>query len=245
MRNALEWQQDSRIAQSTVGTQNNSLASVNTGSNAVNEMRKALAVPYYAQPTPITCQSTCLKMYSKYLETKRSMSSIGANKNIQDIWKEINSGTERPVQARNSYTNMKWWLDKYFHPTRFEIKSTMDPDDAIEQVVASINRGYPVMVSTNHDRTTGHIILIIGYSGYARYRSNPNIKFISHDPYGKFDPQLASQQYGKRRYEFGMSLQTGGETGPGRAVQYDYDGIRRIRKDKHSSGTFYLIMAKA
>ena len=79
----------------------------------MNEMRKALAVPYYTQPTPITCQSTCLKMYSKYLETKRSMSNIGANKNIEDIWKEINTGTERPVQVRNSYTlNHLFWEGK-------------------------------------------------------------------------------------------------------------------------------------
>jgi hypothetical protein len=211
----------------------------------MNEMRKTLAVPYYIQPTPITCQSTCLKMYSKYLETKRAMSNIGANKTIEDIWKEINTGTERPAQVRNSYTNMKWWLEKYFHPTKFEIKSTIDADNAIEQVATSIDRGYPVMVSTNHDRTAGHIILVIGYAGYAQNRGNPNVQFICHDPYGKFDPQLASRQYGKRRYESGMSLQTGGEFGPGKAIQYDYDGIRRIRQDKHSSGKFYLIMAKA
>ena len=39
---------------------------------------KILDVPYLTQPTPITCQSTCLKMYAKYLEQKLQMSSLGA-----------------------------------------------------------------------------------------------------------------------------------------------------------------------
>ena len=67
------------------------------------------------------------------------------------------------------------------------------------------------------------------------------IEFICHDPYGKFDPQLHSKVFGKRRYEGGMSLANGGEHGPGKAVIYDYDGIRRIRKDKHSTGKFFMI----
>jgi hypothetical protein len=33
----------------------------------------------------------------------------------------------------------------------------------------------------------------------------------------------------------------GGEVGPGKGVVYDYNGIRRIRADKHSNGTYFLI----
>ncbi|MGD9853086.1 MAG: hypothetical protein AB7T38_17705 [Nitrospirales bacterium] len=56
-----------------------------------------------------------------------------------------------------------------------------------------MDRGYPVMVSTNHARTSGHIILAIGYETGTGIR-NPDIKFICHDTYGKFDPQLLSGQ---------------------------------------------------
>src|SRR5437870_1290666 len=66
---------------------------------------KILDVPYLTQPTPITCQSTCLKMYAKYLEQKLQMSSLGAEKTVQEIWKEINEDPNRPSKVRNSYDN--------------------------------------------------------------------------------------------------------------------------------------------
>jgi len=204
--------------------------------------RRVLDVPYLVQPTSNTCQSTCLKMFAAYLAKKTLVSNPGAAKPIQDIWKEINTGTARPSQVRNSYQNMIWWLGKYFAPKQFHVTSLKAVDDAIRKVVHCIDHDYPVMVSTNHSRTSGHIILVIGYETSV-VASAPNTHFICHDPYGKFDPQLLSKTYGSRRYEGGVSLPSGGEIGPGKNVVYDYDGIRRIRKDKHSTDTFFLISA--
>jgi hypothetical protein len=138
---------------------------------------------------------------------------------------------------------MKWWLKKHFSPQRFRVFQTDYVQTAMNFVKRQIDAGFPIMVSTNHDRTAGHIILVIGY------RSTPGqvsggVDFVCHDPFGKFDPQLGSHQYGKRRYEGGMSLSAGSEHGPGRAVVYDHDGIRRIRADKHSSGKFFMISAQ-
>lgn len=205
-------------------------------------LQRVLPVPYFVQPTPITCQSTCLKMFASYLESKRAMTSEGANKSIEDIWREINTGNERPTKARNAYANMVWWLGKYFAPATFEVVETGDPVTAARIVRRKIDAGFPVMVSTNHDRTSGHIILIVGYQGDPGPLSG-GLEFICHDPYGKFDPQLHSHQYGKRRYEGGVSLMSGGESGPGEAVIYNEQGIQRIRRDRHSAGKFFLISA--
>jgi hypothetical protein len=149
---------------------------------------------------------------------------------------------ERPSKEKNSYLNMQWWLSKYFSPPfKFGVASTKSVDEAIDRVVAHIDLGFPVMVSTNQERTDGPIILVIGYEGYSPAMSGPDIRFICHDPYGKFAPQLHSNQYAKKRFEDGMSLVSGGEVGAGKDVRYDYQGIRRIRTDKHSSGTFFMI----
>ncbi len=205
---------------------------------------KILDVPYLTQPTPITCQSTCLKMYAKYLEQKLQMSSLGAEKTVQEIWKEINEDPNRPSKVRNSYDNFSWWLQKYFGPRRFEVKSSRSVDEAIQLIVHYIDHGYPVMVSTNHSRTDGHIILVIGYENFEPAMSSRAVKFVCHDPYGKFNPGLKSKLFGKRRFDTGMSLATGGEIGPGKGLRYDYDAIRRVRHDKHSSGTYFLVSAQ-
>lgn len=68
---------------------------------------KILDVPYFAQPTPITCQSACFKMYAKYMEQKVQMSSLGAEKTVHEIWKEINEDPNRPSKVRNSYDNFR------------------------------------------------------------------------------------------------------------------------------------------
>ena len=205
---------------------------------------RILNVPYFTQPTSITCQSTCLKMFAKYLEQKVQMSTPAGAYSVPDIWKEINTSVDRPSKIRNSYANMQWWLEKYFRPIQFEVKNTKNVDEAISMIVRQIDNGYPVMVSTNHERTAGHIILVIGYENYTPNMSDPGVRFICHDPYGTFDPQLRSRQYGKRRFEGGMSLSIGGECGPGKAVLYDYEGLRRIRTDKHSTGSYFLVSAK-
>jgi len=110
----------------------------------------------------------------------------------------------------------------------------------MRRVVRTVDRGYPVIVSTNHAHTAGHIILVIGYRGAEQFACN-NLSFVCHDPYGKFNPALHSQMYGKHRFDGGSSAVSGGESGPGKAVVYDYDGIRRIRTDKHSTGRYFLL----
>ncbi len=203
-----------------------------------------LNVPYLTQPTPITCQSTCLKMFGMYLAGLYYMSSPVQGISILDIWKDINEGAGRPSHDRNSYQNMAWWLHKYFPNLNFTVKTSRHVDEAVSYIVNSIDNGFPVMVSTNHSRTDGHIILVVGYKDYYSGQIS-NAKLVCHDPYGKFNPEVLSTQYGvtgqKRGLEGGYSLINGGEVGPGKAVVYSHEGIRRIRTDKHSSGTFFLI----
>jgi hypothetical protein len=72
-----------------------------------------LPVPYFTQPTGITCQSTCLKMIATYLEQSVVRQSTGGGaREIQEIWKDINESQQRPVKMRNAHANMKWWLEK-------------------------------------------------------------------------------------------------------------------------------------
>ena len=201
---------------------------------------RILPVPYLSQPTNNTCQSTCLKMYGMYLANRIGMSSPVQAMSITDIWKEINRSADRPSKLRNSYENMVWWLNQHFPHYAFAVQSTRNTDEAMSVVVGKIDAGFPVMVSTNHANTAGHIILVIGYTGVLRLQSS-GAKFVCHDPYGKFNPQVGSPLHGNRRYEGGSSLASGGEEGPGKAVVYDANGIRRIRADKHSNGTYFLI----
>ena len=203
---------------------------------------KVLPVPYITQPTSITCQSTCLKMFGLFLANRMPFPPPVRAMTVQDIWKEINESEDRPSSTRNSYQNMVWWLGKYFPGHDFEVSSTKNTGEATGKVVHYINQNYPIMVSTNHARTSGHIILVIGYRNHFLDQSS-SVQFICHDPYGKFDPQLGSLKYGMRRYDGGMSLLDGGEIGPGKSVVYDYQGIQRIRSDKHSTGTYYMISA--
>ena len=205
-------------------------------------MDRILDVPYLTQPTSITCQSTCLKMYGMYLASLSAISSPVDVMSILAIWKEINEGQGRPSQERNAYVNMAWWLHKYFSQFDFSVASTKNPDEAMARVVKSVDAKYPVIVSTNHSATDGHIILIVGYTGSWRGASS-NVNFVCHDPYGRFNPALGSREFGAKRYDGGSSRQSGGEVGPGKGVVYDYNGIRRIRMDKHSSGTYFLVSA--
>lgn len=201
---------------------------------------KTLPVPYLTQPTSNTCQSTCLKMFAMYLADRIGVSSPVETMPILDIWKKINEGKDRPSKERNSYANMAWWLHAQFPMYRFSVDSTVSPEDAMLRIVKKIDRGFPVIVSTNHAHTAGHIIMVIGYKGAEQFASS-NISFVCHDPYGKFNPSLHSHMFGKHRFDGGSSQLNGGELGPGKGVIYDYDGIRRIRTDKHSSGTFFLL----
>jgi hypothetical protein len=83
--------------------------------------RKVLDVPYLVQPTSNTCQSNCLKMFAKYLEKKTLTSNPAGAKDIEQIWREINTSKERPSHIRNAYENMKWKRDIRFSQSTHQI----------------------------------------------------------------------------------------------------------------------------
>jgi hypothetical protein len=197
-----------------------------------------LAVPYFTQPSDNTCQSTCLKMMSAYYD--RRLGQYAAARDIFAIWRAINQDPARPSPIRNHFENMVWWLNSEFPSLSFRYEQTNQPRIAQDRLVRAIDSGAPVLTSTNHSNTKGHIILIVGYEPFTT-ASGPH--FVCHDPYGQFDPTLNSELWGDRRWEGGASLVGGGEHGPGRGVRYDIDGIRRIRADRHSAGVFYFLSA--
>src|SRR2546425_9228731 len=85
---------------------------------------RVVPVPYFAQPTGITCQSTCLKMMATYLEQSVVMQSTGAaDRDILEIWKDINEDPKRPVKVRNAHKNMKWWLGRHFPTLIFDYRA--------------------------------------------------------------------------------------------------------------------------
>jgi Peptidase_C39 like family len=205
---------------------------------------KILDVPYYLQPTSITCQSTVLKMFASYLEQSVVMASTGAaNCEITDIWKDINQSPVRPSKLRNAHANMKWWLEKHFPMLRFQYIQTTDEAKAVETIVRSIDGGFPVLVAVSHVNVEGHIVLVTGYENYVPQMSSLDFKLLVHDPYGKFDPSLKSKLFGGRRFDFGACLQSGGEVGAGRFVRVPITAASRQRPGDRNWGTYYLLSA--
>ncbi len=206
-------------------------------------MDKILKVPYLTQPTAITCQSTCLKMTAMYFQELFQASLIGAEKAIEQIWEEINYSIERPSPNRNDWVNFVWWLNNNIPDTLFKVNKTRDEVEAVSYIVESINNEYPIIMSTNHTRTKGHIVLIIGYINYTPNQSDEDFRLICHDPYGAFFPELNSKLYGAKRYDTGMTNADGSEEGVGKGVGISTQSIKRNRKDLHSSGEFVMISA--
>ena len=207
-------------------------------------MTKILPVPYFSQPTGITCQSTVLKMFASYLEQSVVMQSTGAaNRDILDIWKDINTDPKRPSMMRNAHSNMKWWLEKYFPRLNFQYIQTRDETQATEKIVRFINGGFPVLVAVSHISVQGHIILVTGYENYIPNACSPDFKLVVHDPYGKFDPTLKSKLFGARRWEGGASLVGGGERAPGTGTRLPITSVSRQRPGDSNFGTFYLLSA--
>ena len=127
---------------------------------------KILRVPYFVQPTGITCQSTCLKMMALYLEQSVVRQSTGAAaRHIQDI-RAFNESPDRPVKMRNAHANMKWWLESHFPSLTFEYTATRDEIEAQQLIVDYIDGELPVIASVSHARVKGHIIPVIGYENY-------------------------------------------------------------------------------
>jgi hypothetical protein len=206
---------------------------------------KVLPVPYFVQPTPITCQSTCLKMMAAYLEQSVVFQCTGVgDREILDIWKDVNTSPRRPVQARNAHANFKWWLERHFTSLRFEYLALRDEATAQEKIVRFIDGGVPVLMSVSHANVPGHIVLVIGYQNYVPAVSAPDFKLVVHDPYGRFDPSLLSNAYGARRWQGGMSLASGSETGPGQNCQVAITGVSRRRHGDSRAGTYYLLSAR-
>ena len=205
---------------------------------------RILPVPYFTQPTGITCQSTVLKMFASYLEKFVVLQSTGAGeREVQNIWKDINQDLARPSKMRNAHANMKWWLENHFPSLNFQYIQTKDETLAIENIMRFINGGFPVLVAVSHINVEGHIILVTGYENYVPNVSSTDFKLIVHDPYGQFDPSLKSKLFGKRWREGGASLLGGGERAPGMGIKLPITAVDRHRPGDAHFGTYYLLSA--
>lgn len=206
---------------------------------------RVLTVPYFFQPTGITCQSTCLKMMAAYVEQHivHQSTSAGAS-DILDIWKSINESPDRPVKARNAHANLKWWLERHFPSLRFEYLTMPDEARALEKIIEFIDRGVPVLMSVSHSRSEGHIVLVVGYENYVHSISSADFNIVVHDPNGRFDPFILSNLYGSRRWVGGSSLASGGQTGPGQNCRLPITGVSRHRQSDRRRGTYYLLSAR-
>ena len=206
---------------------------------------KVLPVPYFIQPTAITCQSTCLKMMAVYLERNVLLMSTGAEAlDIPDIWRQVNTGAGRPTAARNAHANFKWWLEQRFPRLGFQYVQTGDEGQASALIVNSIDMGMPVLMSVSHEHVAGHIVLAIGYEGYVPGMSSVAFKVVVHDPYGRFDPELHSMLYGKNRTYGAASLLSGSEIGPGQGYRLPITSVGRRRAGDSRSGHYYLLMPR-
>lgn len=206
----------------------------------INAQRsKVLPVPYKVQPTSYTCQSTCLKMMGIY-----EGFPLIDSKEIKSIYKEVNESPTRPDKVhKNSWKNITWWLNDNVNSSQYSLAKTNDEVEAIEYLVKKIDAGHPVILSTNNTRTSGHIVLIVGYENYVAGQSTEDMKFICHDPYGEFFPELHSTYYGQERYRFGSSLPDGSENGVGKGVKISPNNLKRYRDDSHHSG-YYVMISK-
>jgi Peptidase_C39 like family len=206
---------------------------------------RVLPVPYFMQPTDNTCQSTVLKMMASYLGQSVMRQSTGAaERDILDIWKDVNESPQRPSKMRNAHSNMKWWLEQHFPSLRFEYLAITDEVEALEKIIGFIDASMPVLVSVSHARVAGHIILVVGYENYMPMASTPDFDLVVHDPYGRFDPSLLSKSYGRMRWLGGSSLVGGGETGPGQSCRLSLAAVGRQRKGDSRRGTYYLLSAR-
>lgn len=98
-------------------------------------------------------------------------------------------------------------------------------------IVQRIDAGYPVITS-NRTTSSGHVILVIGFevgtgdawTGDAARATPAATRFLCHDPGGRY---LAGTAWHQNRFDGAMSLAGGGESGPGKNVQYTIAEIRR------------------
>ena len=176
-----------------------------------------------------------------YFQDLLQISLDSAAKDIQQIWKDINTGASRPSQIQNDWVNFIWWLNKNIPQHSFSLFKTKDEIKATEFIINCINEDFPILISTNHTKTKGHIILAVGYINYVPNQSSADFNIICHDPYGAFSPILLSNLYGKKRYDTGMSNADGSEEGIGKGVGLTITSIKRNRNDLHTFGEYVMI----
>lgn len=211
---------------------------------------KILPVPYFIQPTSYTCQSTCLKMMASYLDSKgltgfgMGAQCVAGGYEIMDIFNEINGSPSRPDKAhRNSHANILWWLESHYPGISWARLGNLDIDHAIAKIVEFINGRIPVMASVSHSRTKGHFILLVGYENYNHLQC-ADYTILAHDPYGKFDPSLASHFYGRCRSHDPVEracVTSDSGAGPGKFVRLRLTRTRRNRPGRWGFGTHCLI----
>jgi hypothetical protein len=156
---------------------------------------------------------------------------------------------------RNYWNNFVWWLENHCSGLDFEIDVEKDTTKAANRFKKYIDEGYPVMVGTTNT-TAGHIILVIGYA--IEDTSSPldvtKMAFICHDPYGKYsfnvEKKIWLYKTRKRKTDHLTSedirrkAACGGDSGVGKAVEYDYRHVGRMKKETNSFGSFHMIYVK-
>lgn len=198
-----------------------------------------LSVPYWPQPDSATCQSTCLKMMASYLDEYIGRPIV--RRNIFQIKASLKSRGNKVGLPYNHFDVMKWWLEQDF-PTEFTFTwdGTTDHEGGFRRITRSIDSHFPVIVSTNHSRSKGHIILVVGYEKVQDSNISISPTLICHDPYGDKEGLWGKGRWQMTRGDI-QPCHPEGEDGSGRAVEYDINGIRRVLADRHSQWTFYQL----
>jgi hypothetical protein len=181
-------------------------------------------------------------MMASYIEKKVLIASCGgADREIKDIWADINTGTARPERVRNSLYNMKWWLESHYPSLKFSYKETPSEGHALGWIIQFIDCGFPVLTSVSHASTHGHIILVIGYEPFS---SKDGCHLIVHDPYGRFDPALKHRLFREHRFDGARSMKSGGEWGPGAFDRIPITSASRRRHGDAAYGHYRLISCR-
>ena len=176
-------------------------------------------------------------MMACYLDTYIGRPIV--RRDILQIRQILFNAPKRPVNNGYAHVVWKWWLEREF-PTEFSFKydNTSDEGTALRRITKSIDSNFPIIASTNHSKTRGHIILVVGYilqKSRSVSISHPwDTVFVCHDPFGDKEGLWGS----KRLQGAACLAHQEGEDGSGRAVEYDVDGIRRLLD---SPATFYFL----
>lgn len=210
----------------------------NIQQEVLQSTKKILKVNYLFQPNNNTCQGTCLKMFASFIGLKAS----GKNLTEQAIKTAINTGKKRPVTTgklrHNNHANMRWWLENNsFWIDDKKKRWFTKTSQAVAYVKNRIDNNLPVIVSVSHSRVSGHVILAIGYINYNKNQP-ANTKFVCHDPFGAFNPQLTPNknpngENRKQRVVIEAKFLCIEGAYPGESVILNHNGIRRVNKSKY------------